>query len=338
MDAHALRLKRVEQLVGIVSDYLHSRFEMATRFSPPLKSVREDAIWLQLRVLRHVLVSFRSFGPEKLHVIDIMSGEDETKRLTLFTHTNQNQIYSEIIQKKEEGKKGLGGLDIKDIGSLLRVIEPSMERLIELIQNWIWWDLRDAVDLRNADEKLQRIQSLAKAEINEPMKDYYRSEMKMSAGQEIGKPQILGFEVGRYEETVQHFMQFRQEEPTFRVILRYETHEGEDQALNGLILKMSHRLLVLERLHKGETLDPQVLQAYSQITGLPKEELSSERLQALIRKMVADEARELRQILESEAQAGERYDYKARQASELQRKLLGLKKALGLAPQGQKAA
>ena len=130
-----------------------------------------------------ILNEEKAFGPERYPVIDIITGNDEGRRRTIFVTVGQNSICQEIINVDASGAEATRGqLPIKDVRTLYNHIDPAFEQVVELVQIWIWWDIPDCTDMARFDLQMALVKRLIRSTLTDETKERYRLEMKKSKG------------------------------------------------------------------------------------------------------------------------------------------------------------
>ncbi|MCX7765992.1 MAG: hypothetical protein N2246_04725, partial [Candidatus Sumerlaeia bacterium] len=213
--------KRVEGIAAIVKEFMDARFEHALRINPHIGPPYADLSWQQLVTLRQILAEDKAFGPVRFRVCDILASDDEAKKHALFSPTDQNSIMNEILNISEQVKETRAGiLNIRDIKTFYTALDPSLTRIVELIQTWIWWDLPDAADIFSFEQEYQRILKLAKQPLTDKIIDYYRKAMKRTTDAEITLKDILEYEINKLEQIVKRLKQRNEAEPGYQMILK----------------------------------------------------------------------------------------------------------------------
>jgi hypothetical protein len=220
-DSHA------EGIMNYLHDYLRIRERQAVRMNPRIANVIGDMVWQQMENLRALLLKSKSFGPERYRVADILAGADDLKRRALFSLSDQNSILYEIVDRADDQQRRVAELDIHDMRSLFRAIDPSLERIVQLIQHWIFWDLPDAADLYQFDVQLERYAAVRVGELPEEVRARYTTVLRKAPGQEVSTSEVVLFEVKRLEGILNRFVARRVEEEAYMMIIqRDEQAEG----------------------------------------------------------------------------------------------------------------
>lgn len=308
--------RNVEGILQHMRDYMSARAQQASRINPRIAGIIDDLLWTQLENLRLLLEKQKMFGPERIRVGDILASDDDLKRKNLFSHSDQNSIIYEIVDKVEEGKKAMAEMAIHDARSYFRALEPSLENMIQLIQHWILWDLPDASDLFHFDEQMRRLFALHSATITDELRARYRAVLRKRAEEALTDADILRFELRRLEVTMTRFSSRRAEEDAYVIIVKRE--EQHYSASNQEILKISLHVKNLDVAEKlGASVDRSVAETYAPVLHLPIEEISAAMIVDYEKKMIAESKRRLESYLHDDRSLGDPFDYKKAQARQL---------------------
>jgi len=236
--------RRVQQILAKVQDYMDVRFAHASRVNPNIRHIYSDIRWQQLMSLKLILESSKAYGPDRYYVADILCEQNASRKKALFNPTDQNSILNEIINlKEEEGKqKRAGQLPISSMRTFYTALNPSLERIVELIQTWIWWDLNDASDLVAFEHQAAVIQQLHKKEIDGPLSDHYQKLLRKAAS-EIDKPLVLNYEFDRLEQIQKSFEERREFDEGYQMIVKRDVRD--DKSLGE---PYDYKLLQLKKL------------------------------------------------------------------------------------------
>ncbi|MGI8907136.1 MAG: hypothetical protein ACR2IE_11675 [Candidatus Sumerlaeaceae bacterium] len=219
--------RNVSGILESIRDYLRMREEQAVRINPRLAGIIEDIAWVQVQNLHRLLERPKAFGGEKYRVADVLSSADDLKRKALLGTTDQNSIVSEIINRGDEQTKRVADLTIHDMRTLFRMIDPSLENIVQLIQHWIYWDLPDASDLHNFEEQARRLDTLRTMDLSEELRGKYRPAIGKSVDQPVSEGEVLNFELKRLESICMRFVNRRNEDEAFQMIIGRDDAAGE---------------------------------------------------------------------------------------------------------------
>ena len=308
--------RNVDGILHYLHDYLSVREQQAIRINPSIARVIDDVVWAQVENLRQILQGLKGFGPERLRVADILVGDDDLKRKALFSHSDQNSIVHEIINRADEQRGRVAELAVHDMRTLFRAMDPSLENIVELLQHWLLWDLPDAADLFHFDLQLARCAYLRTNPITDEIRERYRAVLHKRTEEQILDRDILACELQRLEHIVNSFVIRRSEEKAFMMIIRRDEMPGS--ASSQEILRLAEHIRVLEALEK-ETgpLAPPLAEKYARALGRSPDDVTREQAIDLERKILAEGKRRLYGYLEDDRYRGEPYDYKKVQTQQL---------------------
>lgn len=314
--------QKIDGLLRYVREYLSARFDHACRINPILRRVADELMWQQLATVRQIVSELKSFGPERYMVIDILVSFDARKKGALFSLTDQNTIFNEIVSEvgREKAQKKMEGVTINDIGSFYKTIDPSIENAVLLIQSWIWWDLPDALDLYMLDHQLEHVKALVHTEMTFELLAHYRAEMNNPSA-DLKISDIVAFELKRAHEVASGFISRRRSEPGFKMIVKRDSMP--DGAIEFVIMTLAQRLRIIDQVQKNPALDPTLKEHYVKTMRMDPESLTPERVMAIEREGFNVGKQQLRRMLENETALGEPYDFKLRQV-ELVKEKFGL--------------
>jgi hypothetical protein len=319
--------RNVEGILHYMHDYLSVREQQAIRINARIANIIDDIVWSQVANLRIVLEKQKMFGPERIRMADVLVGDDDLKRKALFSHSDQNSIIFEIINKSDEQKRAMAELAIHNLRTFFRALDPSLEMIVELIQHWLLWDLPDAADLHHFDEQLRRLHTLESAPISEDLRNRFRTALHRRPDEPMTNAEILQIELKRLGAIVARVSTRRAEEEAYMMIIRRD--EQPYSASNQAIVKLSKHLKTIELLEKtaGE-LDPQMAEEYSRLLLCKPESVTKEAVVEYEKKVLADGKKSLENFLKDDRYLGEPYDYKKTQAQQLRDRLAAEQKRI----------
>lgn len=308
--------RNVEGILHYMRDYLSVREQQAIRINPRIANIIDDLVWSQVANMKMVLEKQKGFGPERIRVADILVSEDELKRKALFSHSDQNSIIFEIINKSDEQKRAMAELAIHNMRTLFRAMDPSLERIVELIQHWLLWDLPDASDLFHFDEQARRCSAICATTISQDLRARYRAAFHKRPEEAMTNSEIVNFELKRLEIILARFQQRRTEEEAYMMIIRRD--EQPYSASNQEIVRLAKHLKTIELVEKTSgPLDASLIEYYATAFRCQPEEVSPEKILDLEKKNVADGKKSLENYLQDDRFLGEPYDYKKMQTQQL---------------------
>ena len=219
--------RNVDGILEHIRDYLRMREQQAVRINSRLAGIIEDIAWVQVQNLRRLLEKPKAFGGEKHRVADVLTSSDDAKRKALLGTVDQNSIVSEIINRGEEQSKRVADLTIHDMRTLFRMIDPSLENIVQLIQHWIYWDLPDASDLHHFDEQSRRLETLRTIDLSEDLRGKYRPALGKTLDEAVSEAEVLNFELKRLETISTRYVARRNEDEAFQMIIGRDDVAGD---------------------------------------------------------------------------------------------------------------
>lgn len=319
--------KKIEGICKKVKEYMDLRFAHAVRINPKISHVYDDMSWQQLESLKDVISSGKAFGPVKYLVADILTGDDESKRKALFSPTDQNSIMNEIlnIKDKDDKKKTAGILGIKDMRSFYQALDPSLEKILELMQTWIWWDLGDACDIFHFELQVNRIIALRDNELTDNIVEYYRKIHKKAA-EEINKEFILAIEMEKLKHLLDRFAACREADEGYQLILKRD--EQPNNAIDIMIVNLTKRITAFEKVKTSNILDAALKDFYAKLYNIPPSEISKEKIIEMEDKAIGDLKNQLASSIKDGKVLGPPYDYKVHQMKSIHDQFIKLEKSM----------
>lgn len=255
MSQTAMQRKAVDSIVAKITQYLDWRYQNVRRMNPKFENVWEDLTWQQLQALRNTLSGDKAFGPVRLHIAEILLGDDfrRVKDMIGIGGPPQLSLLNEVVEQKDEhGKKGHGQLDINDMRSLYGAIDSSLQSLVQVIQAYIWWDLEDACDFARFDKKAGFIQAFEANGITPEMADFYAEQMKATSNKKPNAEDVIVYELKNLKRTLDNYRSRRNVEPGYQMIIRREQSPAENADM--LIEAMAGQANWLKTLKRGGSL------------------------------------------------------------------------------------
>ncbi len=319
--------KRVEGIVKLVKEFLDARFEHALRINPNISHVQEDLSWQQIVTLENILKDTKAFGPVRYYVCDILASDDEAKKDALFSSTDQNSIMNEIVNLTEDtADRRIGILSIRDMRSFYKSLDPSLERIVELIQTWLWWDLPYAADIFCFDQEYHRILKLAKQSLNEKIADYYRKAMRRTGDVELTKHDILEYEVESLEHILKRLIKRVDNETGFDMILKRDKLPSE--ALDNMIINLARHKSNLKKIKEMDTITEELRKTYSKMLQVQPQDVTREMIIQYEQTSAYQLQIKVRDTLNLGQALGEPYNYKEAKNQKLIKRFNALKNAL----------
>lgn len=320
--------RAVEAILHQMQDYLDMRLEQVRRINPHIEAIWEDVCWQQMTNLRISLSSDKSFGPVRCHVAETMLGDELRRAGEFFNPTSQVNVMGEIIEEREkETARTAGILEIHDMRTLFRAVEPTLERIVTLLQTFIWWDLHDAVDLARFDKKKMVVEAISRDGLKPEVAEAYKEPLQTGKTPSAG--QVLQYEGRLLQQTVDSFRFRRGGEHGYRIIVARETDQPEDADM--LVDMLHNQNTLLKGLRKGKPLDDQLKEQLARGLHRDPADVTPELAMESLEKAVEKNRRRLCDALTGK-RTGAHYDYKARQLERLEEQLAKLNEEFGLGP------
>ncbi len=326
--------KHIEGILHKLDEFLDQRYAQGKRLSALVAVAEADMRMQQQAVLRQILMGGKGFGPIRLSVVEILTSFDLQKKNALFHPTDQVCILNEIVpeEKDDSGKKTAGQLDIRSIKKLYSAIDPSFERLLSLLQTWIWWDLRDAADLYTFDLQISKIEHLKTVNVDEALIENYRKEMGAKPGTEIRRQDMIKFELQRAKLLIAQYGQRRDADHGHEIILVAKFMEGTPDADASCVRLASH-LSAIEKLRaqQGQVNDS-VKQFYAPQLRLPAEKVTAQAILDFETRCAAHERKILADAMSKTRPVGEMINFKRQKMADMQHLFAAACQAFGITP------
>ena len=317
--------RAVEAILHQAQDYVDMRFEQVRRINPHIEAIWDDVSWQQMTGLRISLASDKSFGPVRCHVGETLLGDDLRRAAEFFNPNSQVNLLGEIIEEREkETARTAGVLEIHDMRSLFRAVEPTLERIVTLLQTFVWWDLNDAVDLARFDKKLNMALSLREKAITPEIAEYYKSLMGVEE-----KPDTytaVTYELKMLEKTVESFRLRRSGDFGYRMIVMREKGHGDN--VDTIIDAIASQNSLLKSLQGGSELEGSVRNQLAKAMNKDPNEVTPPAAMSFLESTVDKNKKRLKQSLLGQS-SGPPYNCKARDLQELEAQLEEIKKSIG---------
>jgi len=312
----------VEGIVAHTQRYLDARYLAITRVRPDLERVWDDLVFQGIVQLQITLSNSKPFGPVRYHVAETLVGDDERRIRDFLSPTHTNSIMAEIVEQEEKSavKKMEGQLEIHDLRTLFKTIEPSFTTIVSLVQTFIWWDFEDSVDLARFDIKAARVKLFMDGKLTDPVRAWYKDAMQLK--EQPSDEDIIIYELCQVRRSVENFSNRRNGEPGFKRIISRDA-VGPDQG-DQLVLTLANHLRLQAHLKGGNPLDAALTQQFGTALGTDPANVTPERALAFIERAIADTRGALRTSLNGANAGGKPYSLKPRQDGELRKKFAAL--------------
>lgn len=314
----AAQRQATDLLVAQLQRYLDARYPTVSRLNPAIERSWEDLTTGEMMHIRLILNGTKAFGPVRHHVAETLIGDDEKKIRELIGLTTQNSIFPEVVEASSDKDEKHGSqrrIEIHDMRTLYKTIEPALQNAVSLVQTFLWFDFEDAIDLTRAEVKMARIAQYAQGGLNDPVRAWYREAMKRP--EPPTDEDIIVHELVLTRKSVEAFCGRRDGEDGYKRILARDPAPGE--SVETLAPAFAYQLNVCTRLRTGQTLDETLTAQFAQAMACEANQVTPERALAFAEKMVAETRRRLRAALNGTS-PGVPYNFKERQAQELRAK------------------
>lgn len=308
--------RAVESIMSKVLMFLDFRYSQVRRINPKVESVWEDLAWQQMTKLRNTLSADKSFGPVRFHVAEALLSDDAKRVREFFSAKSQASLQAEVVEEKEtEGHRTHGALEIHDMRTLCKAIDPALESTAMLMQAYIWWDLEDAVDLARFEKKVSFIAGLEKHGLSDEMAEFYREQIDKD--KKPTQADVLNHELKGLRRTVENFRLRRGEEKGFQVLVAREAAAVENPEI--IIDALAGQQGLLRNLRNGAAIDDNLRAQLARALNVEPAGVTVERTIAFLDQTIGANRKRLKAAL-SGVGAGEPYNVKLRQMEELDRK------------------
>lgn len=230
----------VKEVIVYVEDFLNKRFEYADRANPQISVYQHDMAWFEIQNLEKILVSTRNIGIGEgiSHpTIAYFTSVDDDRGIEMLLGTGSKiSLFREIAVKVREGEEkakdeGQANAEaIKSIAELYRHL-ATPERFAMLVEHWIWWDFRSAVNLYRVDLQMNKLHLLSEmAELNDDFKNYYTKTLKdLNPGHqfEVTLDLVKKFEAKRTELIFEKLYHGLHDEEVHKRIIAYEDDDDK---------------------------------------------------------------------------------------------------------------
>lgn len=304
--------QNVDGILKHLNDFLDKRFGQARRINPSAARAEADMRLHMGEVMRSVLARAKGFGPLRLVVADILASDDAEKRVALFNPTDQVSLLNEIVPVEEELKQRRAGqLEIHDVRTLYRSLDPSLEKILTLVETWIWWDLLDAAERFRFDLQERILQNLRGCNLDAPMVDYYRQEMKTRPGVDISRTDMVKFELARAKEILDRFEVRRLAEGGHEIIGVNLERDGNSEA-DACTVRLAKRLTAIDKMRllaDGEV-EKTIRDYYAPQIGLPADRVTAQAIADYENRLARRDRQTLVELLTNNCTTGETLSYK----------------------------
>lgn len=310
-----------------MQQYLDTRYQQLRRINQKAEAIWEDVTWQQLSSLRVTLEGEKAFGPVRFHVAETLVSDDARRIREFFSSKSQQCLLGEIVESKEgEGHKTHGAMEIHDMRTLFRSMDPHIESIVALVQTFIWWDLEDAADMARFEKKIGLIQVVEQSGLDEELTAYYREQMQVP-DKPLSPEEVISHEVKALGRTVEGFRARRETDRGYQVIVARETTQVENPDL--LIPALANQLNLFATLSNGSALDPGLAEQFGKAMGIPGAQVTNEKARTFLENTINGNKKRLRNALAGGG-SGSPYNFKRRQLDDIERRYVEVRAGRGV--------
>jgi hypothetical protein len=321
---------RTQTLARAAREYLDLRVAHLYRARPSLQGRIEDLIHQLSENLRNTVLSKRSFGPDRIPVVDILFSDDHAKRRALLQPTDQSTIVNEIVEKSEAGAaKTATTSHINSVRTLYAHLDPPLEMVVETLQTFQWLDLPDAIDAANVEAARNYLSQIIKAQgVPEPLRESFNRSINRPEAQAVELEEVMLLFFHRMQANAQKFAERRKDEPAHVVALCREPAANLNEEINALLLACGNRLRGAAQLQAAGQLSPEQREAAARAMDTEPGEASLESVLAFEAAQLAKDKKRLADKLQAQNVGGKPFDYKRRQMAIFEEKLAAMAEQL----------
>ncbi len=311
-----LQKRAVEAIMAKMQLYLDMRYQQIRRVNSKVDAIWDDLTWQQLSQLRTSLSGDKAFGPQRFHVAELFLSDDQRRIRELLSVKSQNSLLGEIVEEKEkETHRTGGGLDIHDMRTLFHAIDPGLDKMIGLVQTFIWWDLEDAADLARFEKKVGIVRAFEENGITDEMAEYYRELMGVDR-KPSGEDVIL-HECKMLGRTLDLFRTRRNTEQGYQMIVKREMQPTESPDV--IIEATANQLGMLKALRGGKVLDDVLKEQFSRALACEPSAVTADRAISFLDNTIQTNKKRLKASLLG-AGSGQPYNVKRAQLEEMEKR------------------
>ncbi|MCC5877263.1 MAG: hypothetical protein JJU11_13660 [Candidatus Sumerlaeia bacterium] len=312
----SLQRKAVESVLNAIRHFLANRYTQVRRINPKAELVWDDLQWQLLANLKVTLSGDKAFGATRYHVAETLLGDDLRKSREFFSAKSQQSLLGEIVEEKEsDAHRTAGTLEIHDMRSLFRRIDPSLESIATLLQTFIWWDLEDAALLARFEKKTNMVAAFEKQGITPEMAAYYQDILGMSKRPEAGD--VILHELKMMQQSVDFFRIRRDEEKAYQIIIVRERSAAENPDM--LIDAIAGQQQMLKALKASGTVEESARQQFAKALKCEPDAVTPERATPFLENMLSQNRERLKVALSSGG-TGNPYNLKLKMLKDLEEK------------------
>ncbi len=324
------QIQRIESICENSVNYLRIHAKEAVRINPAIKGAIDGLIFRKIDNLRRSLTNKFSFGGVSRVIADIILSEDEERKAILMNPKDERSLFFQIVASDDMNEAPDKKSHIFDLHSYFERLDPQLGRFSELVIHWVWWDLYDAVDSVIFEQAAQRFNALKGATLTDQVIEAYRKTMHATPKQEIGREDILRFEISHCDAVMARWTQRRETEGAYQKLLDYEPatgDEGPTEEADQLIMQIASHLTGISKISESEDVSPNALAYYAERMNASTKDIDRYRIIQFERQEVAALKKQLQdQMCRCDEQREVPYDYKIRQMEKFDQALAAMKK------------
>lgn len=326
-ESRAAIQRNAELILNRLSDYLSIRFDLAGRINAPLKGIKQDLMVHELANVRRSLLGEKIYGPIKMSVTDVFMGDDEKKRRGLMSASDQTSIQVELVSHCQDSRVEAtrGQIKIHDLKTFYAAINPALAELMDLVETWIWWDILDAAEIVRFEQKIQQIQLVRQGKLSEEARKRYITLVHppVPGEEEVARPHTVSDEdVIRYEFkqliAIREQWQYRRgNERGYQYVLKRD--ETPAKPMGEMVHRIGEYARQYETVEGLDALDDELRQKYADAMHMPAEKVTQKAILDHLQGLMVAAEREMLQQIDRDVQLGPPYNYKERQAEQMDR-------------------
>jgi hypothetical protein len=272
--------RAIDGVILHLREYLALRLTAVLRLAPKNASVLPRIIGSQLENLAQILARVKAFGTDKYRAVDLLLGEDDVKRKALLSTSDNNSILQDVLNTGGDKGKKMAEFLISDARTHISHVDPSLEKLMLLVQHYIWWDLPDAAEIFHYEEKSRALAYVrSHRPLSEDVRNRFRAAYRLAADTALTDEQILANELKGLEGVLFRFNLRRSEEEPYQNVLAPVEGAGNRSLADRKLLALAEHLSSRESLKKVEgELPTELAESYSVLLGLEPSALNRDML------------------------------------------------------------
>jgi hypothetical protein len=236
----------------------------------------------QIDNLTQVLGRLKAFGTEKYRVVDLLLGEDDTRRKQVLSTSDNNSIFVDVLNTGGDKGKKMAEFLISDSRTHMAHVDPSLEKLMLLVQHYIWWDLPDAAEMHHFEDKVRTLAYVrSHRPLSEELRGRFRQTYRLSPETPLSDGQILSNELKALEGVHFRFNLRRSEEEPYMNLLAPVSGQSSQSVVDRRLGALAAHLAVRDSLGDPSCpLDPVVAEQFAPLLGLGVAEVTREAILA----------------------------------------------------------